>query len=238
MSSRTTVSRNQNAELHTRDTRGRSRLRRCWSAADRRWPAAVDHDRPADGSERLPRADHVLPGPHRGYLRPARRRPQCPQGRTGRADPTGSSSRRTRGDRSNRRRAGRDVRQQWRRGSRARAGRRVPASSHSRTIAAKFDLDDTRTHPHVGEVNLRFIYLLAIWCSAHRSRTMRSAASTRRSSSKLRNPTLLPSRRGSTAAACSASTRVLTPPISTSGRKLAARADVDVGATSQVDRGS
>lgn len=36
----------------------------------------------------------------------------------------------------------------------------------------------------------------------------------------------------------SASTRVFTPPISTSGRKLAARADVDVGATSQVDSGS
>ena len=51
---------------------------------------------------------------------------------------------------------------------------------------------------------------------AHRSRTMRSAASTRRISSKLRNPTLVPSRPGSTAAACSASTRVFTPPISTS----------------------
>jgi uncharacterized damage-inducible protein DinB len=35
-------------------------------------------------------------------------------------------------------------------------------SSLSRTIAAKFDLDETRTHPHIGEVNLRFIYLLAI----------------------------------------------------------------------------
>ena len=31
---------------------------------------------------------------------------------------------------------------------------------------------------------------------------------------------------------------VILPPISTSGRKLAARADVDVGATSQVDNGS
>lgn len=35
-------------------------------------------------------------------------------------------------------------------------------SSLSRTIAAKFDLDEIRTHPHLGEVNLRFIYLLAI----------------------------------------------------------------------------
>ena len=51
-------------------------------------------------------------------------------------------------------------------------------------------------------------------------------------------PDALPSRPGSIAAACSASTRVFTPPISISGRKLAARAAVDVGATSQVDRGS
>ena len=36
------------------------------------------------------------------------------------------------------------------------------ASARSRTIAARFDLDETRTHPHLGEVNLRFIYLLAI----------------------------------------------------------------------------
>ena len=40
------------------------------------------------------------------------------------------------------------------------------------------------------------------------------------------------------AAVCSASTRVVMPCSSTSGRKLAARAAVDVGATSQVDRGS
>lgn len=42
-------------------------------------------------------------------------------------------------------------------------------------------------------------------------------------------------RAGSIAAVCSAMTRVVRPPISTSGRKLAARADVDVGATSQVE---
>ncbi|OBA92209.1 mini-circle protein [Mycobacteriaceae bacterium 1482268.1] len=36
------------------------------------------------------------------------------------------------------------------------------ASSRSRVIAAEFDLDDMRTHPHVGEVSLRFIFLLAI----------------------------------------------------------------------------
>ncbi|WP_329602606.1 DinB family protein [Mycolicibacterium phocaicum] len=36
------------------------------------------------------------------------------------------------------------------------------ASARSRAIAARFDLDETRTHPHLGEVNLRFIYLLAI----------------------------------------------------------------------------
>jgi uncharacterized damage-inducible protein DinB len=35
-------------------------------------------------------------------------------------------------------------------------------SERSRVIAAEFDLDDITTHPHVGEVNLRFIYLLAI----------------------------------------------------------------------------
>ena len=36
------------------------------------------------------------------------------------------------------------------------------ASERSRVIAAGFDLDDVRTHPRVGDVNLRFIYLLAI----------------------------------------------------------------------------
>ncbi len=68
--------------------------------------------------------------------------------------------------------------------------------------------------------------------------TIRNAASTRRISSKLRYPMLSPSRPGSTAAVCSASTRVTRPATSTSGRKLATRAVVDVGATSKVDRGS
>jgi hypothetical protein len=36
------------------------------------------------------------------------------------------------------------------------------ASARSREIAAGFDLDETRKHPRVGYVNLRFIYLLAI----------------------------------------------------------------------------
>lgn len=36
------------------------------------------------------------------------------------------------------------------------------ASEHSRVIAAQFELDDIRTHPQLGDVNLRFIYLLAI----------------------------------------------------------------------------
>ncbi|WP_433525376.1 DinB family protein [Nocardia pseudovaccinii] len=36
------------------------------------------------------------------------------------------------------------------------------ASERSRAIAAEFDLDDIRTHPRVGDVSLRFIYLLAI----------------------------------------------------------------------------
>jgi hypothetical protein len=47
-----------------------------------------------------------------------------------------------------------------------------------------------------------------------------------------------PRRLGSTAAVCSASTRVVQPPISTSDRKLAAVADVEFGATSHVDSGS
>jgi Protein of unknown function (DUF664) len=34
------------------------------------------------------------------------------------------------------------------------------ASERSRVIAADFDLDDTTTHPDLGDVNLRFIYLL------------------------------------------------------------------------------
>lgn len=36
------------------------------------------------------------------------------------------------------------------------------ASLRSREIAADFALDDTRTHPIVGDVSLRFIYLLLI----------------------------------------------------------------------------
>lgn len=36
------------------------------------------------------------------------------------------------------------------------------ASQRSRVIAAPRDLDDIRTHPRVGDVSLRFIYLLAI----------------------------------------------------------------------------
>ncbi|EHB55129.1 protein of unknown function DUF664 [Mycolicibacterium rhodesiae JS60] len=36
------------------------------------------------------------------------------------------------------------------------------AGERSRVTAAKFDLDEIRTHPHLGDVNLRFIYLLAI----------------------------------------------------------------------------
>jgi hypothetical protein len=35
-------------------------------------------------------------------------------------------------------------------------------SDRSRSIAAEFDLDDVRAHPHLGDVSLRFIYLLAI----------------------------------------------------------------------------
>jgi uncharacterized protein DUF664 len=34
------------------------------------------------------------------------------------------------------------------------------ASAHSREIAARFELDDTWTHDVLGEVNLRFVYLL------------------------------------------------------------------------------
>lgn len=36
------------------------------------------------------------------------------------------------------------------------------ASERSRVLAADFDLDHICTHPRIGEVNLRFIYLLAI----------------------------------------------------------------------------
>ncbi|WP_026303537.1 DinB family protein [Jongsikchunia kroppenstedtii] len=36
------------------------------------------------------------------------------------------------------------------------------ASARSRTIASEFGLDDVRIHAHLGEVSLRFIYLLAI----------------------------------------------------------------------------
>lgn len=36
------------------------------------------------------------------------------------------------------------------------------ASERSRAIAAEFDFDTIRTHPRIGAVSLRFIYLLAI----------------------------------------------------------------------------
>jgi Protein of unknown function (DUF664) len=36
------------------------------------------------------------------------------------------------------------------------------ASERSRVIAAGFELDDTKTHPQVGDVSLRFIYLFLI----------------------------------------------------------------------------
>lgn len=74
-------------------------------------------------------------------------------------------------------------------------------------------------------------------CS-YRLRTRRSAASTCWSSSCERCPTRSPSRCGSAAAVCSASTRVTDPWTSTSGRNVAGRAEVDVGATSHVERGS
>jgi hypothetical protein len=47
-----------------------------------------------------------------------------------------------------------------------------------------------------------------------------------------------PKRCGFTALVCSASTRVGRPLMDTPGRNVAARAEVDVGATSQVERGS
>ena len=65
--------------------------------------------------------------------------------------------------------------------------------------------------------------------------TRRSAASTARNSSMARCPTGSPSRVGSTALVCSVSTRVSRPSISIVGRNVASRADVEVGATSQVD---
>ncbi|MGN2637726.1 DinB family protein [Nocardia takedensis] len=34
------------------------------------------------------------------------------------------------------------------------------ASARSRAVAARYDLEEVRTHPHLGEVNLRFVYLL------------------------------------------------------------------------------
>lgn len=55
------------------------------------------------------------------------------------------------------------------------------------------------------------------------SSTTRSAASTTRSSSTPRWPTRYPRRRGSTATACSTTTRVRVPAISTPGRKVAGR---------------
>lgn len=74
-----------------------------------------------------------------------------------------------------------------------------------------------------------------MWSHHQRLITNRRAASTARSSSKPRCPTCSPRRLGSTALACSASTLVRRPSISISGRNVADRADVDVGATSHVE---
>ena len=79
---------------------------------------------------------------------------------------------------------------------------------------------------------------LGIGGCRQRPRPSRSAASTWHISSKVNLPTPPPSRLGSTAAVCSASTRVSRPSTSTSGLKLAGRAEVDVGAISHVDSGS
>ena len=72
----------------------------------------------------------------------------------------------------------------------------------------------------------------------YRSSTNRRADSIRLSSSKVSRPTVSPRRLGSIAAVCSASTRVVRSEMTTSGRKLAGRAELDVGATSHVDNGS
>ena len=66
---------------HAQYSRGRSRLRRPRFAAARRRPPTARHDRPAHGRQRLQRAGLALPRSHRGHLRPARPRPQHPQGR-------------------------------------------------------------------------------------------------------------------------------------------------------------
>ena len=67
-----------------------------------------------------------------------------------------------------------------------------------------------------------------------RSSTVRNAASSSAISCSKRRPTQGPSRCGSTAVICSASTSVGVPSMSIPGRKDAGRAAVEVGATSQV----
>lgn len=68
-------------------------------------------------------------------------------------------------------------------------------------------------------------------------RTSRSASSTAARSAADRRPAKAPSRTsGSTACVCSRRTRVRPPSTTTSGRNPAGPRDVDVGATSQVDR--
>jgi hypothetical protein len=62
------------------------------------------------------------------------------------------------------------------------------------------------------------------------------ASSTARSSSSSRRPAEAPSRCGSTTVVCSTSTRVSVPTGSIVGRKLAGLAEVEVGATSVVER--
>jgi hypothetical protein len=71
-----------------------------------------------------------------------------------------------------------------------------------------------------------------------RPRTVRRAASTAVISRWESWPTTRPRRSGWIAAVCSARTYVVLPSTSISGRKLAGRALVEVGATSRVDSGS
>ena len=111
---------------HSRATRGRPGLRRLRAAADRGWPAAAGHDRPADGRERVPGPGEAVRGPHRRDLRPARPGPEQAQGRRGHERAGDPGRGRPRDHRGARRRPGGDARQQRRRGDRARVGHGVP----------------------------------------------------------------------------------------------------------------
>jgi hypothetical protein len=109
----------------------------------------------------------------------------------------------------------------------ATGGRTARASAHTRTALQAHSLR-ARAAPTQRPRG-------SLGAEAQIPRISPRASSIVRSSVALKRPAPAPSRSGSTTVTCSTSTRVSVPAIVIGGRKLAARALVDVGATMTVD---